>query len=65
MIADATVSIPASALGLPTASAAPATTGRPRITPDAPARTTSLPLNNLAGASRRKERATSPPRASG
>ncbi len=50
VIADATVSIPASALGLPTASAAPATTGRPRITPDAPARTTSLPLNNLAGA---------------
>ncbi len=50
VIPDATVSIPASALGLPTASAAPATTGRPRITPDAPARTTSLPLHNLAGA---------------
>ena len=50
VIGDATVSIPASALGLPTANAAPATAGRPRIIPDAPARTTSLPLRNLAGA---------------
>ena len=50
VIPDATVSIPASALGLPTANAAPAPAGRPRITPDAPARTTSLPLRNLAGA---------------
>jgi hypothetical protein len=50
VIPDATVSIPASALGLRATSAAAATTGRPRITPDAPARTTSLPLHNIAGA---------------
>ena len=43
VIPDATVSIPASALGLRAANAAPAPAGRPRITPDALARTTSLP----------------------
>ena len=51
VIPDATVSIPASALGLP-AAPAPATTARTvhRITPGAPDRTTSLPLHTIAGA---------------
>ena len=59
VIPDATVSIPASALGLPIAPIAPiapaatataTTTTVHHITPGAPARTTSLPLHTIAGA---------------
>ena len=50
VIPDATVSIPASALGPPDRQRRPGPGRPPRITPDAPARTTSLPLRNLAGA---------------
>ncbi len=50
VIPDATVSIPAPALGPVTAPAAAAPTTVHHITPGAPARTTSLPLHAIAGA---------------
>ena len=50
VIPDATVSIPASALGLSTPTTATPTGPSAKAAPAAPARTRSLPLHNIAGA---------------